>query len=101
MRSTITPAKGDSTRIGPNWQAASTPTATPLPVRWSTRRVSPTSVNQLPVFEIVCPMKNRRKLRERNDDSVRWTKLSGLVLAVAWSVVSSVLAIRAAARGAR
>ena len=32
-RSAIAPAHADSSRIGPNWQAASRPTATPLPVR--------------------------------------------------------------------
>ena len=75
VRSTITPAHADSRRIGPNWHADSTPTATPLPVRWSTSSVSATIVSQLPVLETVWPMKNSRKLRDRNDESVRPTKL--------------------------
>ncbi len=74
VRSTITPAQADSSRIGPNWHAESRPTAAPLPVRWSTRSVSATMVSQLPVFEIVWPTKNSRKLRERNDERVRWRK---------------------------
>src|SRR4051812_19329670 len=74
VRSTITPAHGDSTRIGPNWQAASRPTATPLSVRCSTSSVSATIVNQLPLLEIVWPTKNSRKFRECSDATVRATK---------------------------
>jgi hypothetical protein len=74
VRSTSTPAQGESTSIGPNWQADSTPTAVPLPVRRSTSSVRATIVSQLPVLEIVCPTKNSRKLRERSDASVRATK---------------------------
>jgi hypothetical protein len=46
------------------------PTATPLFVRCSTKSVSATLVSQLPVFEVVCPMKNSRKLRVRRDVNV-------------------------------
>ena len=74
VRSTITPAHADSRRIGPNWQADSAPTATPLPVRCRTSSVSATIVSQLPVFETVWPMKNSRKLRDPSDESVRRTK---------------------------
>ena len=65
-RSATSPANADSTRIGPNWQAASAPTATPLLVRCRTSSVSATIVSQLPEFEISWPMKNRRKLRDRS-----------------------------------
>src|SRR5438045_3236665 len=64
-RSATRPANGESTRMGPNWHAATKPTATPLLVRWSTNRVRATSVSQLPVLEISWPMKNSRKLRVR------------------------------------
>ena len=51
-RSATRPAKAESTRMGPNWQAATNPTATPLLVRCSTSRVRATIVSQLPELEI-------------------------------------------------
>jgi hypothetical protein len=48
----MTPAQADSRRIGPNWQAVSSPTAKPLSVSLRTSSVSATIVSQLPVFEI-------------------------------------------------
>ena len=59
-RSAMSPAKGDSTRIGPNWHTVSSPTANPLCVSLSTSRVRATSVSQLPVFDTSWPMKKRR-----------------------------------------
>src|SRR4051812_30621659 len=56
--------------MGPYWQTVSSPIATPLPPRCRTSRVSARLVNQLPVFEISWPTKNRRKLRWRNDANV-------------------------------
>jgi hypothetical protein len=49
--------------MGPYWHADRTPTAIPLLVRCSTSRVRAIWVSQFPVFEMVWPMKNRRKLR--------------------------------------
>jgi hypothetical protein len=51
-RSAMAPPHTDRNRIGPNWQAARPPTATPLLwVRWSTNRVRATMVSQLPVLD--------------------------------------------------
>ena len=75
VRSTNTPAQADSSRIGRYWQATSRPRATPLPVRWRMRRVRATLVSQLPVCEMVWPTKNRRKFRQRSDETVRVMKL--------------------------
>jgi hypothetical protein len=46
--------------MGPNWQAATRPTANPLLVRLSTSRVRATMVSQLPVLETSCPKKKSR-----------------------------------------
>ena len=51
-RSAIAPAHADRKRIGPVWQAAITPTASPLWVRWYVSSRSATFVSQLPTFEI-------------------------------------------------
>ena len=59
-RSATRPANGEKSRIGPNWQAVSRPTARPLEVRLSTSSVSATMVSQLPVLEMSWPMKNSR-----------------------------------------
>jgi hypothetical protein len=56
---------------GPNWQAARMPMASPLLlVRCSTNRVWVTMVIQLPTWEMICPLKNSRKLRMLMDRKV-------------------------------
>src|SRR5664279_470606 len=69
--SAIAPPQTDRNRIGPNWQAASHPTATPLLVRCNTSSVRATMVSQLPVFDTNWPKKNSLKLRVRIDENVR------------------------------
>ena len=54
-RSATRPAHGPSTRIGPNWAAASTPRAMPLSVSLRTNSVWATSVSQLPTWETSWP----------------------------------------------
>ena len=62
-RSATTPAHAPKISTGANWQATSTPMATPLPVRWSTSKVRPIVVSHVPACEISCPKKKSRKLR--------------------------------------
>ena len=58
--SAIAPAQAVRRSIGPYWNAASSPTAKPLPVIFRTSSVSATLVSQLPVVEISCPVKYSR-----------------------------------------
>ena len=69
-RSAMAPAPIEKSRSGPYWAAMSSPMARPLWVRCSTSSVRATVVSQLPVLEIVCPMKNSRKFRVRRDPNV-------------------------------
>ena len=66
----MAPALIENIRSGPYWAAVISPMARPLWVRCSTSSVRATVVSQLPVLEIVCPMKNRRKFRVRSDANV-------------------------------
>src|SRR3954447_15643460 len=85
----MTPAQADSSNIGPNWHAASKPTATPLPVRCRTSSVSAIIVSQLPLLEISCPTKNSRKLRTHSDANVRRLQEPGPAVAVDGTTSSS------------
>ena len=50
------------------------PSATPLPVSRSTSQAAATICIQVPLTEMACPMKNRRKFRECPIAwKVRWT----------------------------
>ncbi len=69
-RSAKAPPQKPSSSTGPNCAAASRPSNTPDPVSSRMRRVCATIVIQVPVWEIVWPMKNNRKLRTRNDRNV-------------------------------
>ena len=61
------PGDHPTERTGPCWIPIA---ASPRLVRSSTGRVNATIVSQLPVLEIVWPMKNSRKVRDRSADSV-------------------------------
>jgi len=73
-RSASDPPSGPNNRIGPNASAVSIPRATPLPVSWSTSQAAATICIHVPVTEIACPMKKRRKFGECPSEwNVRWT----------------------------
>lgn len=61
------PGDHPTERTGPCWILIA---ATSRVVRSSTSRSNATIVSQLPVLEIVWPMTNSRKVRDRSDDSV-------------------------------
>jgi hypothetical protein len=52
LRSALRPANAPKSRTGPNWAAASRPSAMPLSVSFRTRKVWAISVSQLPIWEI-------------------------------------------------
>ena len=56
-RSAITPPQAPKTRIGRNWSAEVTPTATPLPVSSRISHISATICIQLPLSETIWPTK--------------------------------------------
>ena len=73
-RSASAPPSGPNSRIGPKASAVSIPSATPLPVSWSTSHAAATICIHVPVTEIACPMKKRRKFSEwPREWNVRWT----------------------------
>ena len=70
LRSATRPAQAPRISTGANWQATSSPTATPSPVRSSTSRVWAIRVSQFPIWEMPWPRKKSRKFRTRNDANV-------------------------------
>lgn len=69
-RSAMSPAQAPSSSTGPNWQAVSRPTASPLPVIFRTSSVWAIIVSQLPTWEMSWPLKKRRKLRTPREEKV-------------------------------
>ncbi len=69
-RSATTPAHAPSSSTGAKCAAASSPSATPLPVRCSTSSVWATIDIQVPVWLTICPRKKSRKLRIRSEAKV-------------------------------
>ncbi len=57
QRSASTPPQAPKRRIGRNWSADVTPTATPLPVSSRISHISATICIQLPLSETICPAK--------------------------------------------
>ena len=60
-RSAMTPAYGESRRIGRNWSPVVMPSSVPLlPGRWSTSQSCATRCIQVPVFDTTLPARYSR-----------------------------------------